>query len=123
MHSAPGTPAGAMEAAAAFLRDFTGTVTDPSSGDKVDVVSFAWGYCDEVVIDPGDPSVMYVPTIRGVYKSNDQGKTWNRATAGDDGFGRLRRASRPVIALYDLCHHLCFHRQVDRRRSVVDHHP
>ena len=82
MHSAPGTPAGAIEAAAAFLQDFTGTVTDPSSGDKVDVVSFAWGYCDEVVIDPGDPSVMYVPTIRGVYKSNDQGKTWNRATAG-----------------------------------------
>jgi photosystem II stability/assembly factor-like uncharacterized protein len=82
LHSAPGTPAGAIEAAAAFLRDFTGTVTDPSSGDEADVVSFAWGYCDEVVVDPDDPSILYVPTESGVYKSNDQGKTWNRATAG-----------------------------------------
>ena len=82
LHSAPGTPAGAIEAAAAFLRDFTGTVTDASSGVRLGTVSFAWGYCDEVVIDPGDPSVVYVPTTQGVYKSTDQGTTWNQASVG-----------------------------------------
>ena len=35
-----------------------------------------------MVIDPGDPSVLYVPTERGVYKSVDGGSTWHQANLG-----------------------------------------
>ena len=78
--AAPGTPAAAIEANAAFLTDSTfysdETVTDASNGLQVQAV------VREVVIDPGDPSVLYVPTERGVYKSVDGGATWHRANLG-----------------------------------------
>jgi photosystem II stability/assembly factor-like uncharacterized protein len=84
--AAPGTPAAAIEATAAFLTGFDpgATLTDASSGVQVRAV-FGGGWLDPrlgVVIDPGTPSVLYVPTERGVYKSVDGGGTWNQANLG-----------------------------------------
>jgi hypothetical protein len=81
-HAAPRTPAAAIEAAAAFLADFDGAVNNASSGAQVGVSDDLWGGGGEVVIDRDDPSVLYVPTERGVYKSMDQGATWNQASVG-----------------------------------------
>ncbi len=75
-HAAPGTATAAIEAAAGFLSDFNGTVTDASSGAIRSAES--WG----VVVDPTNPSVLYVPSDQGVYKSIDQGATWNKASEG-----------------------------------------
>ena len=92
-HAAPGTPAAAIEVAAAFLADFTGTVTDASGGTHQGVgLSSSWDF--GVVIDPADPSVLYVPTKRGVYKSTDGGATWRQS--GKKGM-IVTRAGRVVI--------------------------
>jgi photosystem II stability/assembly factor-like uncharacterized protein len=86
--AAPGTPAAAIEAAAAFLTDANfysdATVTDASSGLQVQAVVRGDLLAPRVgvVIDPGDPSVLYVPTERGVYKSVDSGATWHQANLG-----------------------------------------
>jgi photosystem II stability/assembly factor-like uncharacterized protein len=71
----PGTPAAVVEAAAAFLGDFAGTVADASTGFEASIAG-------KVIIDPSDPSVLYAPTSRGVYKSVDGGATWHPSSKG-----------------------------------------
>ena len=75
-HAAPGTPTAAIEAAAGLLTDFNGTVTDASIG------AIRSAEARGVVVDPTNTAVLYVPTDQGVYKSTDQGQTWNKASAG-----------------------------------------
>jgi photosystem II stability/assembly factor-like uncharacterized protein len=84
--AAPRTPVAAIEAATAFLSNFTGTVTDASNGLQVPVYLGADGYWSKepggVVIDPDNPSILSVATQRGVYRSVDGGATWNQSSAG-----------------------------------------
>lgn len=50
---------------------------DPVGGGLTDVLDFA--------IDPQNPDTVYAGTMRGVYKSNDNGQTWAEAFTGLSG--------------------------------------
>lgn len=42
---------------------------------------------DEIVVDPGDPRVLYITFEFTVFRSVDRGETWERASAGLPAFG------------------------------------
>ncbi len=91
---APGTPPASISAAAPFLAGFAAiseaapsldgnppTVTDSATGASLYVSGPS-----PVVVDPSNPSILYVAAnaslgTGGIYKSTDQGATWTNTTA------------------------------------------
>ncbi len=83
----PPLPAAAQQALDAFLASFEGTVTDADTGAVVGVVPAGNGVpegtrAESVIVDPDQPSILYAPTMDGVYKSIDGGRSWRKASTG-----------------------------------------
>ena len=81
-------PAAAQRALDTFLASFEGSVTDADTGDVVGVVPGKNGVMSggptgsaagSVIVDPDQPSIFYAPTMDGVYKSTDSGRSWRKA--------------------------------------------
>ena len=53
-------------------------MTDSDTGFPIEAGMWQW----TVRVDPDDPSVLYVGTDNGVYKSTDGGETWRKSSAG-----------------------------------------
>jgi photosystem II stability/assembly factor-like uncharacterized protein len=79
--AAPPSTAGAVEAASAFLgaawasQDYG---VDAATGEAFSTFKIS----TLAVVDPAAPSVIYVGTGTGIYKSTDAGRTWNNTATG-----------------------------------------
>lgn len=66
----PGTTAEAVAGALDYLATASDMLTD-SDADR------ALQTTGDIIVDPADPSVLYVATMNGAYKSTDRGSTWH----------------------------------------------
>jgi hypothetical protein len=74
-------PPAAQQALDAFLASFGGTVKDAETGAVVRRVPPGDGPVP-VIVDPVQPSILYLVMYQGVYKSTDAGRTWRKASVG-----------------------------------------
>jgi photosystem II stability/assembly factor-like uncharacterized protein len=82
LNTDPGTPGAAVDGASAFFSEgFEGTTFATKLLDAFREASVT-GVHGPVVIDSANPSNLYLPTDKGVFKSTDQGQTWRKASAG-----------------------------------------
>jgi photosystem II stability/assembly factor-like uncharacterized protein len=104
-------PAAAQQALDAFLVSFSGTVTDADTGAVVGVVPGNNGVMSgaptgtaagSVIVDPDQPSTFYAPTMNGVYKSTDSGRSWRKAGTdpGNPAVGSVLVDPRTPSTLY-----------------------
>ncbi len=127
-------PAAAQQALDAFLASFDGTVTDADTGAVVGVVPGNNGLpggvsasdgarAESVIVDPDQPSILYAPTMEGVYKSTDGGRSWRKASTGSRGSGDQKICSRSAYSLDSLRRHDRRHLSIHRWRNRVDPDP
>ncbi len=127
-------PAAAQQALDAFLASFDGTVTDADTGAVVGVVPGNNGLpggvsasdgarAGSVIVDPDQPSILYAPTMEGVYKSTDGGRSWRKASTGFGNSGSQQLSSRSDYSLDSVRGHERRDLPIHRWRNRLDPDP